>query len=165
MKWQSLIKYFTLDFIKILAVSLLIPISGRAEPSQYICISDSILGYKFNSATHEWEPTKFNQNDKYLVRRYKAGETDRLRSPALRPATWGIFPIGGDTAVTSCTDATEVMGPQLSGILMCDGMLGFNFNKKNLRFQAYEQGHYVVTDEPESKGREPWLEIGKCSAL
>ena len=157
--------FYKLGIVVIASILCLVAHPASAEPTQYICVSDNILGYKFNSMTHEWEPTKFTQTDKYLVRRYRVGETDPMRSPALKSATWGVFPIGDDTALASCYDAPEIMGARLSGLLMCDGMMGFSFNKKNLRFQANAEGHYIVTAEPESKGQDPWLELGRCSAL
>ena len=143
-----------MKFLAMVLVVLVVPSAIAQDdesPSAYLCVPDMSTG--FLHADGKWQSANFNtSNDKYVLRRSKKGD--------LRPNSawvWTEFD-STDVYVPCKEEATD------NGFVYCYGIGHHVFvNLEVLKYQAYEQSGYVVTDA-KYRGT-PYIEIGKCSPL
>jgi hypothetical protein len=130
--------------------------AGAQVPSDggnYLCVSESSAGFRYDKQTKTWKGTNFRTDDKYLI------------APSKSPNyAFQVTRVGESSPAVSCDN-----GFNEPGYLHCEGIGGeFKFNRRNGRFLfAFVTGYFNVipslNDITDETSDTPFIEIGKCS--
>jgi len=142
----------------LLAVLMLSSTSACAE--SYLCIADQAAGFSFNKGQKKWSATTFNATEKFIIKRQSAEQKIFYKN-----AAWVVTRFGSSSGLlANCEkDFNDV------GMLFCEGIVNFHFNKKNMRFlSTFAIGYvsYIPGDELLDEGKNtPSMNIGACSLI
>ncbi len=132
----------------IFQVLLLFATNTFAE--QYLCIEEQSTGFRYSETQGAWIPSIFKADDKFTLSN-SSGKYELRVS-------------GFDRPLSYCGDFDEL------GIINCDGLPKFVFNKKNGRFSTIGHGfyHFVGSKIAPVDSKDlpaPNVVIGKCTAF
>jgi len=130
-------------------------VSSTSFAEKYICLADTVTGFKYSETSEKWVQTKFIADDKYIISK---SDTESY--------AFKVVEIGSKYPVANCA---EDFGEY--GYLICGGAgQDFRFQKKNGRYiRSSVMGYFNVLPSSngitDSTSDTPYLEIGKCSPI
>jgi hypothetical protein len=161
---ESSMKYAMSVFV---VLSLNVP-SLPAKADQYLCVSDKVTGFHYDTISKSWRQSRFNPIVKYVI--YPPGK-DAIKR---KSAKYLLRVVGSSYPIAYCGDAVAMTGDDADGIIRCaDFSIELIFNKQNGRFSAAMQGYSYYADGTKIKGKmltdatadTPTLQIGSCFAF
>ena len=139
----------------LIIVALLLSVTAYGEEpkdASYVCIGDMSTGFRFNEGRERWEQKDF-RTVKYLVSKSEK-----------KSLAWEVTEVGKSHVIYACKDDFDK-----NGFLSCTSKGSFLMNKFSGRFvKTYTFAYYNFNPNDgamEKSGRDPLIEIGKCSSL
>ncbi len=131
---------------------LLAVVSSGVATEQYLCVPDKATGFAYDAKKKGWGVTEFTTNVKWVVAPPKNGKQ-----------AFVVTRIGEKRPEYSCKE-----GVNDSGILLCSGFGGLNFNRNSGRYLRTQLGYFSVgvdadIEVDDAHAGSPLIEIGKCS--
>lgn len=149
---------------KLLAVILagfilaIISYSKPTSAQSYLCISESAVGFRFNTTSRRWEPSRFDADRRFLIRRPNPNDP---RMPSQPVWIWGNF---GERFLTGvCPQDFQRYG-EISDTVSCTGVGDtLTFNRQSMRFSRVYDGGLIFGSA--GGGDSAVYEVGSCSRL
>lgn len=140
-------------------VILATPQNLAAETS-YICVAESIVGFKRVADPISWLETEFETDGAFLVRAWTAQERTELTSPDEK-SSHGLWSHGGETGAPLAHCTKRTFAKDITDI-SCRGAYAFSLSLERLTYQLYYNGQYS-SQKIEEHADSLYVETGSCS--
>jgi hypothetical protein len=130
-------------FLMLAAVAL-IASSGelRADPEQYLCISEHVAGVNYGPATKTWSSMAFAGGQKWILRRLKGGEREGKYPSDTSPDGYAIYAVQPKDKSEWGFFAFGEKGPRETCDAQFSCTAGLMFNPATLRFERHQWSGY-----------------------
>jgi hypothetical protein len=154
----------TKQFMRHLTVPMLLLVALSSHAEGWLCVADQAAGVFYDQRSKTWKSTKFEAENKYVIKRPSA-----KGSPSDRKYKWVVAKVGEEYAVAHCQDDLSEYG-----YLKCRELSGeFTLGSLQLRYIRQSFGGYFKSEkdidslrrEENSEPDSPFLEIGRCTAI